>query len=346
MKKIFILILFTTTSFTTCFSQINDTIYKAYASALNEEIIFHNLKKIKDPSISNYEGSYHFGDSEAESQLEILYSNNKVFARKEYSIWENDTWIPKSIRKSSSYKKGILYVDNESFQLYTYDKEQGLGSSYNKTENEKTYHYLQFNYDRSIKKPLGKYPETSFVKLTKSDFINYSNHDLKIIRNEIFARNGYPFKIGGKMHNYFSSKNWYKHIKKTKTTVLSEIEKHNINLIKSLEQINNKINTKHIPDTIKSKLSIKSEQSYCLIKNVEKHNGYNFLTVDFIQITFISNEHVETGLITNDNTKLRSFIISDKLLKKYHKYKSHGVIHWKINVSKGRVISLDYIMIS
>ncbi len=81
----------------------------------------------------------------------------------------------------------------------------------------------------------GKYPEASSVKLTSRELQNYSKKELKIMRNEIFARHGHIFIAGSAMDKYFSAKNWYKRRKKVNFNELTEIEKHNIEIIKELE---------------------------------------------------------------------------------------------------------------
>ncbi len=58
--------------------------------------------------------------------------------------------------------------------------------------------------------------------------------DLKIMRNEIFARHGYIFKTAD-MINHFSNESWYKPMYNDVTSKLSYIEKTNVNFIKSYE---------------------------------------------------------------------------------------------------------------
>jgi len=235
MKKIISTIIIALGFISICFAQVNDTIYKAYYGILSEDIRYSSVIRVEEPSISDYEGSYHFGESEGESQLEILYSNEKLFAREEYSSWKNDTWELVSVRANPSYNEGVLSVDGIDYHLYIYGTEKGLGSSYIDVK-EKVYHYLQFNSHRSIEKPVGTYPETSFVKLALKDLQSYSKSELKIMRNEIFARHGYSFKQGGKMDTYFSKQNWYTSLEKTSNPNVSDIEKHNIDLILLIEK--------------------------------------------------------------------------------------------------------------
>lgn len=67
------------------FSQTKNTITLSYVAVQNYEIDYLTIRKRQNPKISDYQGSYHFGESEGESQLEIIYSNGKLFARMEHS---------------------------------------------------------------------------------------------------------------------------------------------------------------------------------------------------------------------------------------------------------------------
>ncbi len=80
----------------------------------------------------------------------------------------------------------------------------------------------------------GIYPIASTQLLTSLDLENYTKNDLKIMRNEIFARYGYIFKTED-MKSYFTTQPWYKPQSNDVTNKLSEIEKKNIELIKAKE---------------------------------------------------------------------------------------------------------------
>ena len=98
--------------------------------------------------------------------------------------------------------------------------------------------------------PDGKYPTTSKQLLNQNDLKGKSTEELKIMRNEIFARHGYIFKTED-MKTYFSKQSWYKPQYNDVTPMLSDIEKKNGLLIKSCEsetQISNEI----VPNTVES----------------------------------------------------------------------------------------------
>lgn len=80
----------------------------------------------------------------------------------------------------------------------------------------------------------GDYPEGSSRYLEPIDLENLSAFELKVMRNEIFARHGYIFKTV-EMKNHFINQYWYKGRYNNVDKLLSNIEKENILLIKSYE---------------------------------------------------------------------------------------------------------------
>jgi hypothetical protein len=80
----------------------------------------------------------------------------------------------------------------------------------------------------------GRFPYTSERLLVLSDLSGMSKGDLKIMRNEIFARHGYIFRTPD-MKSYFSQQAWYRAQNENVTSFLTEIEKQNIGLIKKYE---------------------------------------------------------------------------------------------------------------
>lgn len=228
-----------------CYAQVRDTIAVAYVAVESYEIDFSTIKRLEKLKISDYQGSYHFGESEGESQLEIIFSNGKLYARKEYYDWEQDNWKFKSLREPIKYTNGKIIIGKCSYELYECTKttyltlnagEKVLVSHSFENLNDKTKQNIQLNISKEVKVPKGKYLETSFVKLADSDISEYTKYDLKIMRNEIFARNGYSFKKGGDMDIYFSNQEWYNSIQKADNPKLDAIEKHNVSLISKFEK--------------------------------------------------------------------------------------------------------------
>ncbi|MBM3415994.1 MAG: YARHG domain-containing protein [Bacteroidetes bacterium] len=70
----------------------------------------------------------------------------------------------------------------------------------------------------------GKYPQASDRLLTANDLENMSQAELRIMRNEIYARHGFIFKKED-MRQYFSVQPWYQPLFNNVDNLLSEIEK-------------------------------------------------------------------------------------------------------------------------
>ena len=88
---------------------------------------------------------------------------------------------------------------------------------------------------RSITKKIpGIYPHASERLLTTSDLVGMDSWDLIVIRNEIYARHGYKFKLQ-KLRDYFSGQSWYNPRFDNVESKLSVIEQKNVMFIKSCE---------------------------------------------------------------------------------------------------------------
>lgn len=99
----------------------------------------------------------------------------------------------------------------------------------NKSGNEKMKTEAESNQTIS-----GSYPHASQKLLVDEDVRNLSQYNLRIMRNEIYARHGFIFQ-NTEMKNYFSTQPWYSPIYPDVNNMLTEIEKKNIQLIKRFE---------------------------------------------------------------------------------------------------------------
>jgi len=77
------------------------------------------------------------------------------------------------------------------------------------------------------------FPDSDIRKLTSADLTYLSKEQLKIARNEIYARHGHIFQTKD-MQAYFAKQPWYRENPYFKGT-LTDIETYNIELIKSTE---------------------------------------------------------------------------------------------------------------
>ena len=80
----------------------------------------------------------------------------------------------------------------------------------------------------------GEYPQSSSRLLTEKDVENIRPADLRIMRNEIYARHGYTFQMSD-MRKHFDDQGWYMAVSQDITDRLTEKEKKNAELIKRYE---------------------------------------------------------------------------------------------------------------
>lgn len=80
----------------------------------------------------------------------------------------------------------------------------------------------------------GDFPQASDRLLTDEDLSSMSRADLKIMRNEIYARHGYIFKTAA-MKAHFKGLPWYKGKYADVSSMLTDIENRNVALIQKYE---------------------------------------------------------------------------------------------------------------
>ena len=81
----------------------------------------------------------------------------------------------------------------------------------------------------------GKYKVASCRKINNSDLEQLDKSELRLMRNEIFARYGYIFN-DIKLQAYFSKQDWYKPRGRDVDKYLTQLEKDNIKLIQEFEK--------------------------------------------------------------------------------------------------------------
>jgi YARHG domain len=103
---------------------------------------------------------------------------------------------------------------------------------------DKTLKAKQFTLSKkefTYKPDAGLYPEASQRLLKEEDVANYIKADLRLMRNSIYARHGYSFKMKD-MRSQFDKEEWYIPMNTDVRTELTAIEKKNEALIKRFEK--------------------------------------------------------------------------------------------------------------
>jgi len=95
-------------------------------------------------------------------------------------------------------------------------------------------------YEKAVKennetgKYPGKYPFASARKITEDDLINLPEFERKVLKNEILARHGFIFQTND-MKSYFKEQKWYEPKSKNVDKMLTDIERHNLEIINAYE---------------------------------------------------------------------------------------------------------------
>jgi hypothetical protein len=207
-----------------------------------------NKNNVHDLFVENpekYQGIYHFGESEWESNLFIFIDKNIICGQLRYSEWKLDE--NNNVIGSISYylnlenikiEKNILSSDGWSGKFVEYENQKALILDNSKANiDKKIISEIGFKLDCDFDVyHSGKYPSASLKMLTSIDLMKFSKKELKIMRNEIFARYGYIFNPGGEMYKYFNSQEWYSPESNNVNKYLTAIELFNIRAIKERER--------------------------------------------------------------------------------------------------------------
>lgn len=125
----------------------------------------------------------------------------------------------------------------------------------------------------------GIYPQASQRILNSSDISGLDADDLKIMRNEIFARHGYIFETSD-MKAYFERQTWYQGRFQNIESKLTPIEKNNIQLIKNQENL---LNPSGDPN---NQTTIESSYSQTFVSRNYEGNGI----IEILECTFSSSD--------------------------------------------------------
>lgn len=111
----------------------------------------------------------------------------------------------------------------------------GQWNPFKKGLTAKTFRLTQrtFSYDKNA----GDYPQASQRALTENELMEMPPDVLRIMRNEMYARHGYNFKIKD-MRAHFDNQDWYMPMHHDVRGTLTALEKKNETLIKRYEKYN------------------------------------------------------------------------------------------------------------
>lgn len=208
------------------------------------EISDSSIKSWIPKILIEYSGVYHFGEGESESELLLFYAGDKIISQIKEGYWKGTgfwVWSYKNLTNIEISKSGLFSSDQYSGQFVSYFDNDSLYKGL-KINNPWTEWLDDDVYEVGIRMDgvildrfPGKYPEASVYQLDKEKLRKLTKQELKIMRNEIFARYGYKFKPKGKMDKYFQEQNWYHWQHDNVNDFLTDLEKENIKLIQQIE---------------------------------------------------------------------------------------------------------------
>ena len=191
-----------------------------------------------------YAGVYLFGDSESESSLVILYAKSTLVVQISWGEWNEE---------ANEFYTHYETLTNVTINNGQFKSDQYAGSFVNYLDEETKRKGLRINnpwtagindgvWELGLKSmhPFqykGKYPKATTNYLYQSNLNKMSRQELKIMRNEIYARYGYTFRTGGEMDKYFRATDWYRPQHKNVDAYITSIEKKNIALIQATEKL-------------------------------------------------------------------------------------------------------------
>jgi hypothetical protein len=190
-------------------------------------------------SIKEFEAVYHFGESESEYDLLIIVETQKIYAQIKWGQWnkKGDRWLIFYRNLSNVSIKGNQFYSDQikgQFVIYNnkYENNKGLilDKAYNNSSEIGIKSYPIDDYFN------GKFTQASKRLLNKEELKRMTNLNLKLMRNEIFARYAYTFKTGGDMEKYFMKQIWYSKQHENVTLFLTDLEKENIKRIQQFEK--------------------------------------------------------------------------------------------------------------
>lgn len=242
MKTLLLLTSILFISFDCCFGQ------NIGASEIKEG----SITPWKSNELSSYQGIYHFGEGDG-SNLILLINDSTITVQ----IRNTQYWVDGGY----AVEGGLATIDeldtkwefknlsNVSIQGNKFFSDQYQGEFVIYTDSTSKYFGLKIynpwntwvgkgRYEIGLRTSVdlnswfpGKYPHASTKFLTDADLKIFTKLELKIMRNEIFARYGYVFAQDREMQAYFNQQSWYNSRYSDVSNFLTKIELANIESI-------------------------------------------------------------------------------------------------------------------
>ncbi|MGH1433322.1 MAG: YARHG domain-containing protein [Lewinella sp.] len=213
------------------------------AMTANQELMQKDLQQLGQ-AITNNEFLGYYTGTFGPNQITLILAEQQGQELRGYSVCAGN-YRPLTGRITEQ-KSGEYYVcelaepGNDpydgTFTFTIYPAKQQLQGEWKpfraKGNTARTYTLTTKNF--RYQPTVGEWPEASQRLLTEEDVWNYNSDELRLMRNEIYARHGYSFKIKD-MRYYFEEQDWYMPVTTDIRRELTTTEIANIELIYEYE---------------------------------------------------------------------------------------------------------------
>jgi large-conductance mechanosensitive channel len=218
------------------------------------DLIQRNKEVLENEDLGKYMSMVYKGDDsplydQTESMLDQLFTLYDL----SYDISDieflsvSDRLVKVRLTQTSTLIAGENYRDNESVLIHTFKPQDGKWKFFkseiesidyfDEQEPAQTEQASSSSSTPATEAASDDYilPASDFRRLTESDIAPLSLEELRLARNEIYARRGYIFN-SKELQDYFVKKPWYFPDASYDGTTLNEIEKYNAELIQNRER--------------------------------------------------------------------------------------------------------------
>jgi hypothetical protein len=208
-----------------------------------QEIDPDNVSTWRADSPEAYQGVYHFGESETEWELSLIFAEGQCYGQISSGNWNAEgNWVVNYTNlKNTELQDNWLFSDQINGEFVMYYNESVLMKGF-KLDNSNDDPGGKGLYEIGLQHyPIEQYFDGRFIQaslraLKPEELQKMSAYELKIMRNEIYARYGYRFIPGGAMDKYFSDQTWYRAKHDDVSSFLSDLEIKNIRIIQKAER--------------------------------------------------------------------------------------------------------------
>ena len=189
---------------------------------------------------NSYAGVYHFGVSEAESDLALAVDGQMVTAQIRSSEWVSR---PEHFRSVYRTLSNVRIIGNKFYSAETNGEFISVISEGKRVSGLKIYKPWSPSVGKNMAEVgvrvaaidsyyAGRYPQASHTILTAATITSYSTEQANLMRNEIYARYGFRFTKPA-LVAYFKNQSWYQPEDVSIDKLLTEIERKNIAALKA-----------------------------------------------------------------------------------------------------------------